>query len=254
MSKRFSLVFVAVFAVGLIFSHTGYSADESLVGRWSFNENSGSVATDTSGGGHDGNILGPTWVQGKYGSALEFDGIDDTVEIPHHADFDLATFTIAVWINVQSSTDGKGRTVIGKDVMPAGKPRNFGIYVAPDGLLGVNYTSGGGWTDVKTDGVVSDGQWHHIALTYDGSSLRSFVDGQLGAEKASTNVPDNNTEPVRIGRWGGEAGDFMNGVVDEVSIYNEAFDEAAIQVMMIEPASVEPSGKLATTWSFLKTQ
>jgi hypothetical protein len=76
----------------------------------------------------------------------------------------------------------------------------------------------------------------------------------LSAEKASTNVPDNNTEPVRIGRWGGERGDFMNGVVDEVSIYSEALTEDVIQSMMTGPAPVEPSGKTAITWSFLKIQ
>lgn len=254
MNKHFGLVFVTVFAVSLILSYTVYSADESLVGRWPFDENSGSIAADASGGGHDGNILGPTWVQGKYGSALQFDGTDDTVEIPHHADFDLATFTITLWINVQSSTDGAFRTIIGKDVSPAGQPRNFGVYIKDSGVLGVNYTSGGSWSSAEADIVVSDGQWHYIAFTYDGSSLRSFVDGQLSAETASTNVPDNNTEPVRVGRWGGARGDFMNGVVDEVAIYSEALAEDAIQNMMTGPSAVEPSSKLAATWAFLKTQ
>jgi hypothetical protein len=57
----------------------------SLVGRWTFEEGAGDAATDTSGNNLNGVINGATWVDGKVGKALKFDGVNDYVEIPHDA-------------------------------------------------------------------------------------------------------------------------------------------------------------------------
>src|SRR3989338_8998500 len=53
-----------------------------LVNYWSLNEGTGTVATDASGTGNTGTLTGgPTWVTGKYGSAVSFDGTDDYVAV-----------------------------------------------------------------------------------------------------------------------------------------------------------------------------
>jgi hypothetical protein len=57
--------------------------ETGLVGSWHFNEGSGTVAYDSSGNNNNGNLVnGPTWVDGKFGKALSFDGVDDYVDIP----------------------------------------------------------------------------------------------------------------------------------------------------------------------------
>ena len=56
-------------------------SDDGLVAEWHFDEGSGSVVEDSSGNGNDGVIYGATWVDGKYGNALSFDGVDDNLEV-----------------------------------------------------------------------------------------------------------------------------------------------------------------------------
>ena len=55
--------------------------DEGLVAEWHFDEGAGSILKDSSGNGNDGVIYGATWVDGKYGEALSFDGVDDNLEV-----------------------------------------------------------------------------------------------------------------------------------------------------------------------------
>ena len=205
--KKFGLMVIAVIASGLI---CGFSMaeiqQEKLVGAWLFDGNSGKMAEDSSENGHDGEILGPKRVQGKHGSALEFDGKDDIVEIEHDEAFNLVNFTVMAWINVPGPNGEWQQTVVGKGVLPDGMPRNFGVYVEnePGGLvLGINYTSSNAWQSSKGTTVIADGNWHHVAFTYNGAFLRGYTDGVMEAEQASASVPDHNADPVRIGRWSG---------------------------------------------------
>lgn len=261
MNRRFSLAVVLVAVVGLLCSYSAADVPmEALVGAWLFDEGAGEIAKDASGNGHDGKILGPKRVQGKHKSALEFDGKDDIVEVPHHEAFDLVTYTALAWINVPKAGD-LPQTVLGKDA-PAGLPRNFGVFVGKDLLetftvLGTNYTQGGQWKTARGTTVLTDGKWYHVAATYDGEFLRAYTDGEMQGETATAIPPDHNTDPVRFGRWGADRGDFIKGVIDEIAIFNKALTESEIKDVMAGLAimlAVEPSGKLATTWSRLKTR
>jgi len=213
---------------------------EALVGAWLFDESSGQIAEDSSDNGHNGEILGPNRVQGKYGSALDFDGKDDIVEIQHDEAFDLVTYTVMAWINVPGPNGEWQQTIVGKGLLPAGSPRNFGVYVEnePGGLvLGINHTSGNAWQSTKGTTVIADGVWHHVASTYDGAFLRGYTDGSMEAEMATSVPPDHNTDPVRIGRWAGARGDFIKGIIDEVAILNEALSEDEIKDAMTGPTA-----------------
>ena len=263
MYRKSELIESAVILIVLMCCFSMAEAQqEALVGAWLFDGNSGQKAEDASGNGHDGEILGPKRIQGKYGFALEFDGKDDIVEISHHEAFDLVTYTVMAWINVPGPNGEWQQTVVGKGVLTAGSPRNFGVYVEnePGGLvLGVNHTSGNTWQSIAGTTVIADGEWHHVASTYDGASLYGYTDGIMEAEKATASVPDNTTDPVRIGRWSGARGDFIRGTIDEVAILNEALSEDEIKDAMagltkVFGFAVKPSGKLTTTWAGIKKQ
>ena len=75
--------------------------ESSLIGYWKFNEGSGTTVEDSSGNGNDGTINGDaTWTTGKNGGGLDFDGLDDYVDV---GDIDLTdAFTIAAWIKISS--------------------------------------------------------------------------------------------------------------------------------------------------------
>ena len=69
-----------------------------LVGWWKFDETDGTIAYDSSGNGNDGNLTnGPTWVTGKIGGALSFDGNDDRLKLPHQMMNGLSEFSISFW-------------------------------------------------------------------------------------------------------------------------------------------------------------
>ena len=184
--------------------------EDALVGAWLFDENRGVTAEDASGNGHDGDIQGAKWVQGKIGTALEFDGDGNIVEIAHHVDFDLTEYTISAWIKTEPT--GLWQTVIGKEPV-AGNPRNYGIFVAGNTkLLGVNYTTAGAWkTAFQQDSRCRWQMASRRSATFDGTFLRAYFDGVMEGETKTEIPPDHNTEPVRIGRWGNPRGDYWSG-------------------------------------------
>ena len=254
VQKSFMVVLMVL--IGLLSITSICTADvlaDTLVGVWLFDENQGLTAKDASGSGHDGKIKGAKWVQGKIKTGLEFDGNGNIVEIPHDQVFDLTEYTISAWVKTKPT--GKWQTVIGKEPV-AGSPRNYGVFVAGDtNLLGVNYTTGGDWKTAFSKTVAADGKWHHVAATFDGTSLRAYFDGVMEGETKTEIPPDHNTESVKIGRWGNPRGDYWSGVLDEVAMFNQALTEDEIQditMNMRESLAVEVSGKLAVTWGMLK--
>jgi len=82
--------------------------DDGLVAEWHFDEGSGSVLEDSSGNGNDGVIYGATWVEGKYGKALSFDGVDDYVDFGNDASLNVECITLEAWVNLQTWDEGGG--------------------------------------------------------------------------------------------------------------------------------------------------
>ncbi len=250
------LIVILIVLIGLLCSSDLAIADvleDALVAAWLFDEDQGNKASDASGNGHTGDIQGAKWVQGKRGSALEFNGAGNIVEIPHQDTFNLLTYTVSAWIRTQPN--GKWQTVLGKEPI-AGNPRNYGVFIAGDTkLLGVNYTTGGQWKTAFSKTIAADGKWHHVAATYDGKMLRAYMDGNMEGETATNIPPDHNTEPVRIGRWGAPRGDFMEGIIDDVAIFSEALTANEIRhitMNLSDALAVEASGKLTIKWGMIK--
>jgi hypothetical protein len=81
--EKSALVFLILIVIGLALAGTSDAKIDlvTIEGLWLFDEGSGNVAKDLSGNDHHGEILGAKWVSGKYGKALEFDGVDDDVVI-----------------------------------------------------------------------------------------------------------------------------------------------------------------------------
>ena len=251
-----SAAITLVVLIGTLCSISICAADvleDALVAVWLFDENQGLEAADASGTGHDGDIKGAKWVQGKIGAGLDFNGDGNIVEIPHDADFDLTEYTISAWIKTEPT--GLWQTEIGKEPV-AGNPRNYGIFVAGNTkLLGVNYTTAGAWKTAFSKTVAADGKWHHVAATFDGKVLRAYFDGVMEGETKTEIPPDHNTEPVRIGRWVNPRGDYWSGMLDEVALFNQALTEDEIQditMNMRDALAVEAMGKLAVAWGALK--
>jgi PKD repeat protein len=191
-----------VTVVDPIYNETG------LVGSWHLDETS-SPLNDSSGNGNDGTASGgPTYgVSGMFGKAMDFDGVNDYVNVSDSDELDVSRVTLSAWVKVDSWGSGAPRIV--------DKDSSYRLILNNQG--GFRFEVNGPWCSITKTGF-STGIWYHVAGTYDGSNTKLYVDG---VEQASTGCSHNlntNTKPVLIGKNG--ASDFFNGKIDEVRIYN----------------------------------
>ena len=104
--------------------------------------------------------------------------------------------------------------------------------------------------------------WQHVAVTYDASTdeARIYLDGKLDNSTISAVATFDTDEKLPIGRHyresDGATGGYVDGLIDEVGIFNVALTEADIQAIMNDGLSsmlaVSPKDKLTTTWADIK--
>ncbi len=184
--------------------------------------------SDTSGNNLNGTAQGkPVFEAGAIGQALMFDGIDDYVDCTNNVKFDAITnnLTVAAWIRVDRF-DKNYQAIVTKG--------DSSWRIARNGTGDDIQWRGNGPTpslEVVSQAVVNDGQWHHVAGTYDGATARLYVDGVLDGSMATTGVITKNTAPVLIGSNSEKAGRLWAGSVDDVRIYNRALTEAEVRLL-----------------------
>ncbi|WP_084285447.1 LamG-like jellyroll fold domain-containing protein [Solirubrobacter soli] len=208
------------------------SAATNPVASYGFEETSGSTATDSSGNGNTGTITGATRVTtGKFGKALSFDGTSDWVRVLDSNSLDLtAGMTIEAWVNPMSA--GAYRTVVMKQ-----RPGDlaWALYGSGPSTPSAQLTAGAG--DYKrADGssVLPQGTWSHLAATYDGATLRLYINGVLTASSAYSGSLNVSTGDLYIGGnnvWS----EWFDGTIDEVRIYDRALAATEIQADMAAP-------------------
>jgi chitodextrinase len=224
---------VLVAAVLIFGTGTGRAATPGLVAAFAFDEGSGATVADSSGNGNSGTVSGTSWTpSGKYGSALVFNGTSARVTVADAASLHLSTaMTLEAWVNPSSNTPA-WRDVIYKgddNYYLEGTSTNGGA-PATGGRIG----SGGGFTAAPS--ALPTGTWSHLAATYDGTTLRLYVNGTQVASQARTGAIVSSTNPLQIG-GDGIYGQFFQGTIDEVRVYNTALTAAQVQADMAAPIS-----------------
>lgn len=222
---------------------------DTIIGIWLFDEGIKDGVKDASGNGHDGIVVGmPEIVDGVFGKAVSFGG-KERIEIPHHDRFTTSTFTLIAWVNIEEISSG-WRMIVGKDAHPY---RNYAMYVHTEGeRLHCSFCAGRCMGNFESHATIADGEWHHVAFTYDGTVERIYIDGEFDNEKKVEAEPGTNTAPVIIGRSP------FRGIIDEVFIGNVAISEDDVRrtfedgIERFILTSVEPTSKLTATWASLK--
>jgi hypothetical protein len=233
----------------LLIAFVATYAKANLVGLWLFDEGNGTIAKDSSGNGNNGKINNAAWADGKFGKALEFNGIDANVEVEHSPVLSVETFTLMAWVNIPGFTGG-WQTIATQNT--DGPTRNYGLFINDgSGLIHYSFTSGNAWQSFNATSNIVDGKWHHIAATYDKTVFKCYVDSKVDGETPNNLKPDNASMVITIGSWVG--GGWLKGRLDEVALYNNALSEAEIQQVMLGLATpVEIKGKMATCWGSIK--
>lgn len=179
------------------------------------------------------------------GAALEFDGVDDYVEVADASALQITdAITVECWVNITQKAS-IGNTNSDQALVSKGGRYLLNVF-GPDRTIPGRVEFGGccssslsdPWTNGSTD--IADGTWHHVAATYDGSYKRIYIDGVLDAEEATTGILAASSSALSIGASSGAR--FVNGLVDEVRIWNVARSADEIQTYMGRSLSGDDDG------------
>jgi hypothetical protein len=235
--------------------------DPSLVLYFSFDEGSGKEVKDLSGTGNDGELVGsPNWINGQYGKALQMTSEADHVEVAHS---DSLVFedgvTYMAWSLIEKWT-GDGDQWIDKGAHSA-KGTGCGIMVHASANFYFMLGDGAARQDLTfpAAGKVPVGkEWHHIAATYEGKKMIAYGDGEpFGEQDASFKLSCTTDKPLLVGGGVERPQYVFDGAIDEVAIFNRALSQDEIKQAMegiSKMLSVEPDGRLTTTWGRIKEQ
>lgn len=207
-----------------------------LVGCWLLGDNPG-LTTDISVNENSGSYSNsPTVVASHHGGmASSFNGTTQLVSIPNSAALNLTRFTVGAWAFVTGGAGGD-RPLISKR-NGAGDNRTYYLAARGANTWGFYFTTGAN-NYQGTDGTiaVASSVWQHVVATYDGATIRVFVDGVAGGTAATAGPPDATTVPVGIAGFpDGIVPVWFPGSIEGVRIYNRALSVAEILAWKAEP-------------------
>lgn len=199
------------------------------IAHWPLDDNMGTQATDVSGNGWHGTVVGPAWVPGHTGSALSFDGNDDHVDV---SGWSLAgsAVSVSLWLNPASFAIQDARLLSKASGTGANEHDLMLSTIAQGGghALRARLKTGGATTTlVATAAQLPVNTWTHAVMTYDGATLAIFQDGAQVASVAASGALANDAPNAWIGRNPDGYGPF-NGAIDDVRIFSHALSAAEI--------------------------
>src|SRR3989339_2210777 len=169
-----------------------YESGPPPVAHWKMDEKTGDTAYDTAGT-NNGDLAGacpgaatcPIWTQGKYGSALKFDGVNDYVSVANSLS---NVKTVDFWVNNSNADDGLIELI----------NNNTYISIASNAVSATNFSSASTYVDGVAGVTAISSGWHHVAVTTaTGITASSIVIGEANS-------------------------DFSAGSIDDVRVYNYA--------------------------------
>jgi hypothetical protein len=211
------------------------NVNEGLISHWRFDEDSGNVAYD-SAGDNDGIIYGATWTAGKLSNALNFDGVNDYVDMQDTVKNYLSTnYTVSTWVKTNTITNPHGIVNYRRSTLDIGYQilfeldHNYSEVRFIVGSLGNNAVAS------YPDALTTD-TWYHLAGVRDGNILKVYVDGISGipdSEIFETISPDNLTIGA-LDCCGHGPHALFKGIIDDVRIYDRALSAEEILALYKE--------------------
>jgi hypothetical protein len=177
------------------------------------------------GRGISGDINASQFVNGAYGSALDFDGINDYVNIANSASLNPSVITLAAWVKANQAGCQKVIT------------KQWDIYALDfgcgNGNLTFEFRNTSGTNDYNvmvSNFVTTPGYWHFVAVSYDGTLLNFYMDGQQEVHSFNRGtLKTSDTYDVSIGIRKLDGANPFNGTIDEVKMWSRALTAAEIQ-------------------------
>jgi hypothetical protein len=198
-------------------------SDNYVDGFWKFDEGSGNTAHDSSAHNYDGTIYGASWTTGYSGYALDFDGVNDYVDLDAYARYYLGfnkTDDLIFSFYIKSISSGIIYSV------SKGDDYNPGVQIAlnSDGTLEFRVWRLSCGIQLTTNGTYNDGSWHHFEIFYNGISadptVEIYVDGELdiGIVHWVCSFYSDQFSKAKIGRHSYNSTGYFDGIIDEFKI------------------------------------
>ena len=199
-----------------------------LVAWWKFDETNGTVAYDSSGNGNDGNLTNsPTWVNGKIGGALSFDGVDDSVKIDSLLDH-MTQMSLSAWVKGNSLPNSYNEILVKEKVSV--------ISITNGGKFLTNSGDGNDWYLQSNDfsnGFLALNQWYFVLTTHSSQTANLYIDGLLDKTLNLNSAKGSNSNFTSIGAKfiGNVSSGHFDGLIDDVRIYDRALSVAEVQAL-----------------------
>ena len=234
----------------------------NIMGMWLFNEGTGNTAKDLSDNKNDGTIHGGVkWVDGKFGKALEFNGTDGWIEVPHS---DTVAFKKGTSFSITLYYNGSqvGGSLVGKNYEDRQQETPWYLLWNGGGDKRVSfYLRNTADQNSRIDSTidVSDEEWHFIAAiaNADSKEISLWIDGEMNV-KGAFNTTDGYGTSEGVFHIARHFDRYTKGIIDDVALFNIALSEDEMKSIMNngieEAAAVEPINKYTTTWAKIKRQ
>ncbi len=220
-----------------------------LIGRWRLDDSNanGNIA-DSSGNALSGIGSGFTSPNGTSsdapntasgnGGSIRFDGVNDAISIGPSESLRLTSgrYSQSVWIK-PTHNDNEFRGIIGFQEGNSVGTRYPFIYIRGDALYAGFGTGGNTWKGVVSGNVVTRNAWNHVAVTFDGSTMILYVNGEEVGRNADFggSVPTTQVARLDIGRINNQ----FIGAIDDVQMYDRAISGSEVQ-NLIDGATLPP--------------
>ena len=258
--KKGMLFFAILISVVMIWNARALDVqnDPATVGLWLFDDGSGNVVADSSGNGNNGTINGDfTWDNGKFGGAIIAAG-GGSIDVPVSASLDTVTseMTMAAWFRIDADSDTgiRRQNAFLLEDQSSSEP-------VPNGFSFRVWTSNGISPGAYGTTELAQGQWYHVAGTYDGAVIKLYINGvEEGALLTDAGADFS-------GEWTGDVGtpadtlqlkyssESLIGGMDEAVLLNRALSANEINELMVgvlNTTAVEAHGKLVAAWAAIK--
>ncbi len=204
-----------------------------LVAAYGFEEVSGTAVADASGMANHGTISNAVRIAtGHSGKALQFNGTNAWATVNDSATLDLSTgMTLEAWVYPNSLSS--------KSVIIKEQPGDlaYGLYANENVSLPISYIKTQNYNTAQGKNPLPLNQWSHVVTTYNGQYQQLYINGVMIAQSPLGSLIPQTTGVLRIGGnsiWG----EYFNGYIDEVRIYNRALTLAEVSYNLATAISI----------------
>ena len=172
------------------------------------------------------------------GRALNFDGSNAYVNCGDGTSLDITSnISLSFWAKFDDVSTTQ--FFMGRD---NDTQRNFELGISSTKLFWSIYSGGSAKGSGGLGNALSVGIWYHIVATYDGSNLKTYVDGSLTSTTSGTGSIDNDNVSFTIGARAGGMDRHFDGKMSSVKVFNNALTQAQVQELYTNPEQILPTG------------